>query len=369
MRFLALILKNVLRRKTRSAFTVLGISLGIATIVALGALMNGMTNSMEGALRTGEADFSITQSGIADLSFSRIEANRTGEIAALDGIKKAAGVLIAIYPFQSNPYTFVWGVEQENLEMLGATLINGSAFSQDSEAILGRIAAEEMNKAVGDSLLIEQEEFNITGIYETGGIYQDKGIALPLTKLQQMEKKEGYVTLIYAELKEGADVQEVCRRIEEQFPDLTTIRSAAEVGKVDKGLETMDAISSAVSLLALLIGGIGVTNTMMMSIHERTREIGVLRAVGWKRKRVLAMILGESTLLCLFSVLIGSVLGILGTQLLLLHPLVRGILQPAFTADVFIRGFAVAIAVGLVGGIYPAHRASKLAPSEALRYE
>jgi putative ABC transport system permease protein len=369
MRFLALILRNVLRRRTRSAFTVLGISLGIATIVALGALMSGMTSSMEEVLKTGEADFSITQSGVADLSFSKIEANRTEEIAGLDGIERVAGVLIAIYPFEGNPYTFVWGAEQENLEMLGVTMTNGSVFSRDSEAILGRIAAEEMNKTVNDSLLVKQEEFNITGVFETGGIYQDKGIALPLSKLQQMEKKEGYVTVIYAELEEGADVQEVCRRIEEQFPDLATIRSASELGKVDKGLELMDAVSSAVSLLSLLIGGIGVTNTMMMSIHERTREIGVLRAVGWKRKRVLTMILGESTLLCLFSVLIGSVLGILGTQLLLLHPLVRGILQPAFTVDVFIRGFAVAIAVGLVGGIYPAHRASKLAPSEALRYE
>ncbi len=88
MRFATLIFKNILRRKTRSAFTLLGISIGIATIVALGAVMNGMTASMEGILKSGEADFSIAQSGISDLSFSRIDENTTGKIQDVAGVRK-----------------------------------------------------------------------------------------------------------------------------------------------------------------------------------------------------------------------------------------------------------------------------------------
>ena len=131
----------------------------------------------------------------------------------------------------------------------------------------------------------------------------------------------------------------------------------------------MSAASLAVSVLAILIGGIGVTNTMMMSIFERTREIGVLRAVGWKKRRVITMILGESITLCIFSVLIGSLLGIIGARLLMLEPTIGAILEPMFTLETFIRAFLVAFTVGLVGGFYPAYRASKLLPSEALRYE
>jgi len=134
-------------------------------------------------------------------------------------------------------------------------------------------------------------------------------------------------------------------------------------------LEIMDAASLAVSFLAILIGGVGVTNTMMMSIYERTREIGVLRAVGWRRKRILSMILGESILLCVFSVLIGSLFGVVGVKLLTIQPLIRGIIEPMYTMDTFGRAFVVAFAVGLIGGLYPAYRASKLSPSEALRYE
>jgi len=369
MRFPTLIFRNLLRRKTRSSLTTLGISIGIATIIALGAIMSGMTSGMEGILKSGEADFSVAQSGVSDLQFSRIAENRIGEIEALDEVEKAAGVFLTFYPIGDNPYVVTWGVNKEDLPMFGVNIVNGSSFSQGDELIVGNALSKEMDKAVGDKLILREEEFNITGIFETGSIYQDKGLALSLQKLQEMEKKEGYVTIVYVELEEGADIEETCQRIEEGFPDLVTIKSVSELGKVDKGLEIMDAVNWAVSLLAILIGGIGVTNTMIMSVYERTREIGVLRAVGWKRRRVLGMVLGESMLLCLLSVPIGSLLGVFGVRLLLLHPIVRGLLQPIFTVDTLLRAIIVAFAVGIIGGFYPAYRASKLSPGEALRYE
>jgi len=369
MRFLTLVFKNISRRKTRSAFTVLGISIGIATIIALGALMNGMTTSMEGILKSGEADFTIAQSGIADLSFSRIDENVTGEIQNLSGVKKATGVLIGIYPVGNSPYVMIWGVRAEDLQMLGASILNGSAFANESEIMLGEAISKDLGKTVGDKLVLREEEFTITGVFQTGAIYQDRGLAMPLNKLQELEKKEGYVTVIYVELEEEANLDTVCKQIEENFANLVTIKSASELGKVDQGLNIMNAASLAVSILAILIGGIGVTNTMMMSVFERTREIGVLRAVGWKKRRVLIMILGESITLCIFSVLIGSLLGIIGARLLMLEPTIQGILEPMFTLETFTRAFIVAFIVALVGGFYPAYRASKLSPSEALRYE
>jgi len=369
MQFSTLVFKNILRRKTRSAFTVLGISIGIATIIALGAVMNGMTTSMEGMLKSGKADFSIAQSGISDFAFSRVNENRTSEILELQGVKDAAGVLLGFYPIANNPYVIAWGVKTEDFPLLGMNIISGSAFSQEHELLIGEVASKEWNKTAGDTLTIRDEEFNITGVFQTGDMYQDKGVALSLRKLQKIQNQEGYVTVIYVELEEEANAEEICQQIEQEFPDLVTIKSISELGKVDKGLETLDAATLAISLLAIIIGGIGVTNTIMMSVFERTREIGVLRAVGWTKKRILTMVLGESILLCLFSVLIGSLLGVIGTQLLMLQPIIRGLLTPIYTTDTFLRAFIVAFTVGLVGGLYPAYRATKLSPSEALRYE
>jgi putative ABC transport system permease protein len=369
MRFLALILKNLLRRKTRSSLTILGISIGVATIIALGAVMSGMTSGMKGILKTGKADFSVVQSGVSDLSFSRISENRTGEIEELDGVRKAVGVLWSFFSIEENPFFLVWGFEEEDLATVGLNIVNGSSFAQEYELIIGEAASKELSKTVGDKLILREREFNITGVFETGALFLNNGAALSLKKLQEMENQEGYVTMVYVEREEGANIDELCQRIEENFSDLITIKSVSELGKVDKGLEVMDAVNWAVSFLAILIGGIGVTNTMIMSIYERTREIGVLRAVGWKRKRILSMVLGESILLCLFSVPIGSLLGICGVKILLLQPVIKGLLEPIYTMDTFARAFIVASAVGLIGGLYPAYRASKLSPGEALRYE
>jgi len=331
--------------------------------------MNGLTISMEGMLKTGEANFSVAQSGISDFIFSRIKENRTHEIMQLEAVEKAAGVLMGFYSIGQNPYVITWGTEKEDFPMLGINIINGSPFIQEFDIIIGEVASKEWNKTISDKLTIKETEFTITGIYRTASIYQDKGVVLQLRKLQEMQSQEGYVTIIYVQLKEGANIEETTRQIEEKFPDLVTIKSVSELGKVDKGLETLDAATMAVSLLAVIIGGIGVTNTIMMSVYKRTREIGVLRAVGWTKKRILTMILGESILLCLFSVLIGLPVGVLGTKLLMLQPIIRGVLEPILSVEAFARAIVVAFAVGLVGGLYPAYRASKLPPSEALRYE
>lgn len=369
MRFSALILKNMLRRKARSVFMVLGISIGIATIIALGAVMSGMTANVEGMLKSGKADLVVAEKGVADLVYSRISEAKIVEIEVLKGVRKASGVIFGFCEVENNPFFLVWGVKTEDLLMVGMNIVNGSAFSQEDGLIIGKTASKELNKGVGDKLILSGEEFTITGVFETGVPFQDKGVAFSLKKLQEILKQEGYVMMIYVELEDEADLEEVCQRIEETHPDLVTIKSASEFSKVDKGLEIMDAASWAISLLAILIGGIGVMNTMMMSIYERTREIGVLRALGWRRKRILSMILGESILLCLCSVPIGSLLGVFGVKLLMLHPMIKGLLEPMYPLSIFANASIVAFAVGLIGGFYPAYRACKLPPSEALRYE
>jgi putative ABC transport system permease protein len=176
--------------------------------------------------------------------------------------------------------------------------------------------------------------------------------------------------MIFVKIDNDAQLQDVTDSIENTYSNkLTTIKSVDDFNRVNKGLSSIDTASWAISLLAILIGGIGVINTMVMSVYERTREIGVLKAVGWKDKRILTMIMGESLVLTIFAALIGIIMGVVAVNLILLSPSVGGFIKPVYSPLTFIKGFGVAILVGLIGGLYPAYRASRLSPTEALRYE
>jgi putative ABC transport system permease protein len=143
----------------------------------------------------------------------------------------------------------------------------------------------------------------------------------------------------------------------------------SETSKVDQGVAILDALNAAISVLAVGIGAIGVMNTMVMAVYERTREIGVLRAVGWSGERIIRMIVGESLALCLVGSVFGTALGVLATRALLQIEIVKSLLVPEYPAEIFVRAFAVAVTVALMGALYPAFRAVRLMPLEALRYE
>jgi putative ABC transport system permease protein len=190
-----------------------------------------------------------------------------------------------------------------------------------------------------------------------------------LAALQEATAKTGVVTAVYVKVKEGLDPEEVAASIRNDSPLLTTVANLGEMSRVDQGIEIMDALNLAISALAVGLGAIGVMNTMVMSVFERTREIGILRAVGWRGSRIVRMIMGESIVLCLIAAVVGSLLGVLASRAVLLIPAVRALLEPQYTVDVFMRALVVAVLVALAGALYPALRAVRLTPMEALRHE
>ena len=134
-------------------------------------------------------------------------------------------------------------------------------------------------------------------------------------------------------------------------------------------MAVIDAVQLAISLLAVGIGAIGVTNTMVMSVFERTREIGILRAVGWSRRRILGTVIGESVSLCALATVFGILLGVAASRAIMLVPSISSFLSPVYAPGVFLRAVAIALLVGLAGAAYPALRAIRLTPMEALRHE
>ncbi|HEU4760411.1 MAG TPA: ABC transporter permease [Dehalococcoidia bacterium] len=371
MSFIALIVKNLVRQRVRTGLTVLGISIGITTVVALGVVTNSLKSASGELLRLGGADFMVAQHGAADLSFSIVSEDDVRALSQVPGVARAEGILFHIARVGSNPYFFLGGRQAAALAANPPPLKAGAVWGPDAtyEIILGQRAAKDLHVGVGDTITIEDHPFRVTGIYRTGTLYEDGGGYAPLPTVQQIASRSGVVTAAFVTLNEGADAQEVARAIEKDFPNLVTIRDVGEYGKVDQGVRFLDAANLAISVLAVGIGAIGVMNTMVMSVFERTREIGILRAVGWSGGRILRMIVSESLLVCVAAAGVGAALGVLATRAILLIALIRNVLEPQYTLDVFVRALIVAVVVALVGAAYPAWRAVRLTPMEALRYE
>jgi putative ABC transport system permease protein len=385
MSFLSLVVKNPFRNKTRSSLAIVGIAIGIMVIVALGMITGGLENSTQSTLKAGAAEITVSQAGSTGIESSgSINQTYVTDILSLSGVKSTAGILrasntsTAITSSNSTQGGFggglsITGIDSDKLSLMGIDSVNGTAFTNDStnQVIIGKTEAQSLNKTVGDTINLYGQNFTITGTFETGNFMTDNGIMMPLSTLQNLTSNQNKVSEVLVKVTDNANVTTVSNTITNAYPNqLSTSTAADSANRINQGLGFINTASWAISLLAIFIGAVGVINTMVMTVYERTREIGVLKAVGWKNSRILGMILGESIVLTLIAFVVGTVIAVTGVEVLLtLVPSVGNAITPSFSIYIFLRAFGIALIVGVIGGLYPAYRASRLSPTEALRYE
>lgn len=376
MNYFKLILKNPFRNKTRSLLAIVGIAIGIATIVALGLITASLEDSTETTLKDGSAEITATKIGSSMSSSSgNLNESYVEELSKIDGVEKTAGMLESSVidtskNSDSNRYGFnLYGAKTDDLSIVGINNINGSVFDEnENELIVGKSLAEEENYTIGDKIDVYGNEFKITGIYETGSIFYDSAMYTSLSKLQNLTDNEDKISSISIKIKKDANLTTVNDKIKSEYNNtLSTITTEEMAQTIDDTLDMINSATTAIEALAIIIGGLGVINTMMMTVFERTREIGVLKSVGWTKKRILSMIMGESIVLTLISGIIGSILGVLAV--FILFKINGDNMTVIFNINIFIKAFLVAFSVGIIGGLYPAIKASRLSPTEALRYE
>ena len=407
MKFRNLIIKNIFRNKSRSLLAVFGIAIGVAAVVGLGLVTDNLSASTQKALTAGAADFSVISGSNSGGSGpdggggpsggmggqQLINESKISEIQQISGVGNATGVLRTNIDlsdnstndsnsssnstsesagpqgnFKMNMYSVI-GIDSSDLSMDDIVITNGTTYSNGNEVIIGKTAAGRLNKSIGDTLNISNQTFKIVGTYETGNFQDDQGVVMSLSKLQSLTGDTGEISLILVKAAEGTSATDLANTIEQKYSnELSTSTSLSGMDRMNNGLDVINSGSWAVSLLAVLVGGIVVVVTMMKAVSERTREIGVLRAIGWTKQRIMTMILGESLVLSVIAIVVGLVVGIGVIEIISATHLMRGI-EPAFSAYLLLKGIGVALFLGLVGGIYPAYRASRLAPTEALRYE
>lgn len=223
------------------------------------------------------------------------------------------------------------------------------------------------NLSIGDNITIHNTEFEITGIYETGSMFADSTIYVPIDTLQNISESDEYSSVLVKTAEDANDTI-ISDKIKDKFYDLSTLTSDEISSMMTNVTGILNTASLAVSGLAIIVGAIGIINTMVMTVYERTKEIGVLKSIGWKPRRILLMIMGETLVLTILSGIVGLVFGILISEIGVML-LDAGDFSLGYDPQAFILAFGITIFVGLIGGIYPAYKASKLAPTEALRYE
>ena len=360
--------RNLMRRKVRSLLTTFGVAIGIAVVVSLVAMGDAYYAQMNSMLSKGGADLTVRQADTADMALSALDDGMGKAIAGIPGVEEVSGLIIGIASTPGIPYLLAYGYDPTEFGVSHYKITEGARLTSSRQAILGTGAAKALKLRVGQTLKLFSTNFRVVGIYETGTPFEDGGLVIPLKDAQNVFKKPQQVSFFQIKLRQPDRAVEVKTRIEARFPEALAAKSS-EFTEGSQDVQVMNSMTWGLSMIAVLMGGISVMNTMVMSVFERTREIGVLRAVGWRRRRIILMVLQESLLLSAIGGVVGIVIGVGLVQLIGLLPGIGGIFAGVYRPSLFIQAMVVALALGVVGGLYPAWRASRLSPLEALRYE
>jgi putative ABC transport system permease protein len=352
----ALIWKNLLRRPARTVFTAVGVGLGVGLIVALLSITSGVHRTADDLTHVGRADFGLYQSDVTDFTRSLLPESMAGKVASDPGVAAVAKVKLLIVDG-----LLVFGLAPSEFAYQRLVVTAGKR----GEAMAG----DHSRKHLGEIIRLGNRSFRIAGIYHSGDRFEDLGVVLPLAAVEALARRPGEVTSIGVNVKLGQNVKQVAARLQARYPGITAITEPGQAIKVDTSSRLIIATGWIVSILALIVGGIGVTNTMAMSVFERTHEIGVLRAVGWPVRRIAAMIVAEAVGICLIALGVGCALGVVAAQVFVAHSALEGLITPNYTASTFAWGLAFALGVGVIGALYPTWRAVSLSPIEALRHE
>jgi putative ABC transport system permease protein len=234
-------------------------------------------------------------------------------------------------------------------------------------AIIGATVADEYKKSVGSTIEFNGEKFKVVGVYESGTLLADSAIAIPIDIAQELTgKNKDTVSTLYVEAHDPQEAERIATKINFMFEGELEAKTASgyssDIGGI---LSNLDLFFMVISSVALLIGAIGILNTMLMSVMERTKEFGILKAVGWTGDDIIKLVVYESFFLGIIGGVFGCVIALVGIEAIgSFLPF-----QPVASIQLVAYAFILAVILGIIGGVYPAWRASKLDPVQAIRYE
>ena len=365
--------KNLGRRRLRTLLTLLGIGMAIGAFVALVGFSRSFEHEWQKLYSSSGTDIAVV-----DKNFMNSSVNQAlqGKLRAVPVVDMAEPMLFNIMDVTPEVNAIIFGWLDNSYEFHSLTFSSGGPFHNGKpELMLGEVLAKNLNKKVGDTVDLQGSSFTVTGIFHGGTALEAGAVIMPLDQMQQLSSLQGKVSGFHVRLKAappGESAEHYTKRaqaeIESALPGLNA-QLAADRASNNQFVGLAHAVAWGTSCIALLMGILGIANTMAMSVFERTREIGILRAIGWKAWRVLLLIQVEATVLGFAGGILGIFFGWGALHLLATLPQTASIVSTSLSWIHFVEALGISVLSGLIAGAYPAWRGAHLSPVEALRHD
>jgi putative ABC transport system permease protein len=383
MKLETIALNNLRRRKSRLVFLVAGLLIGVATVVTLVSLSTNLIEDVQHKMENYGANILITPHS-DDLSLSYGGISLGGVSVDPQEIHQADLSLIETIPNYRNiaaiapkvlgalevrgQRVMLMGVEAEKeFSLKKWWSVNGRPLISDHEMVAGATLARKLGLKTGDRVEIAGETFTLTGVLAATGSQDDQILVVALPTLQRLLGKEGRVSLVeVAALCGDCPVSDMVTQISQVLPGANVSAIQQVVKTRMHALEQFRNFSLAIAAVVLLIGALVVFVTMMGSVNERTREIGIFRALGFRQSHIMRLILLESALVSLVAGMLGFLAG-MGASELILPLMAEHHSALHWDPRLGVASVLLALIVGAAASFYPALKASRLDPTEALR--
>jgi putative ABC transport system permease protein len=365
--------RNLWRRRLRTLLTLGGIAMGIGAFVSLVGFSRGFEHEWLRLYQSSGTDIAVVQTSFLNTSLDQALQSR---ISGVPDVERVAPMIFNLIDLTPEVNALVYGWQAHSYELDSLQFTSGRRFHDGSpEILLGDLLATSLNKKTGDIVPIQGTDFTVVGTYHGATALEAGAVIMPLDQLQIISSMQGKVSAFHVKLRPapaGESPSDYVKRAEKEIEAAVPgvhADPAADRAANNQLVVLAHSVAWGTSSIALLIGIFGIANTMAMSVFERTHEIGVLRALGWKGGHVILLILGEATALGFVGGLLGIAAGWGALRLLSALPQSASIVSASVSPVHLLESLGIAIASGIAAGAYPAWRGARLSPVEALRYE
>lgn len=377
MNLFTITFKNLRQRKARTALTILGVGVSIAAFVALTGLSKNLEDVMKETYKSRGTDLIILAAGTVDILSSSIDESYADEIRKMPEVEDLTPVFLDFYAVSLKDYLMVYGWKTGSYLFEDLDIAGRYPEGQD-EVILGRMASKRLKKEIGDKIKIRGQLFTVTGIFQSKSLLEEGAAIISIKSLQELKRSGPKATAFnikvrsagsHMRLREEAPEMEYVRsKIENLYPDLE-VKNVRTFITTNTPLFIVLNFTWAVSLVAFLIVILGIVNTVTTSVLERTREIGILIAIGWRSSRIIQLVLCEAALLGLMGGIAGILIGHVIMRVLVATPQLQGFMSMNYDGVFITATICVSAGLGVLSGIYPALKAISIEPIEVLKYE
>jgi putative ABC transport system permease protein len=282
-------------------------------------------------------------------------------------VKSATPVVLIVEGVKQNPAAIVFGADPRGFFAQRLVTTSGRASLQAGSVMVGSKLASQLHLKPGSTLLVKRRPFKVAGIYQTGIFFEDTGAVLNLATAQKINHQPSEATTIPVQFSDRVRHDAGVRALKRAFPGIQVIGTADEASRAGANGQLVQNAVTIIAALALIVGGLGVTNTMAMAVLERKRELALLSAVGWGRPRVALLVLSEGVATSLFGAGLGLLLGVVGANALGHALSISAVVNPEVTVSSIWQALLIGVAIGIVGSLYPAWRGTTVSGAELLQ--